>query len=421
MAFIRYMVAVAWKELQLLSKDLAGLAILLVLPLMLGSLMAAGNLVLGSKGGEAEIALKVLLVNQDPGIFGSEVAKAIGGIPQLAVETLDDAAAAEARVREGEVTAAIVIPAGFSQQIDAYTPTSITVIVDPAQPESAGIVTGIMKQVVSEVTLWGSVQHGVRAVLDGSGLLASASPDQQRAIAAQSLGAVMTRINDLRKNPTIAVVTQNLEGATLSPGWGAFFAYLFAAFTVMFIFFVVAAAAVSLLEEREAGVLRRLTAAPIPRGAILVGKILAFMVIPCVQVAVMLGVAHFAFKVPLGTSPAALAVLTLVVSLVAVAMGVLLASLVKNAKQADNLGLVLGLVLAMVGGAMPFGKAPMFRQEGIAGLLPKLVPHGYAVEGYYRIMVENAGLVQILPQVAVLIGMAVVFVLIGLWRFKWTQ
>ena len=48
-------------------------------------------------------------------------------------------------------------------------------MVDPAQPESASIVTGIINQVVGEVTIWGEVQHGVRSIFEESGLLAQAS------------------------------------------------------------------------------------------------------------------------------------------------------------------------------------------------------------------------------------------------------
>ena len=51
-------------------------------------------------------------------------------------------AEAEQQVAEGEAAAAIVIPADFTADINAYTPTSIEVIVDPGQPESASIVTG---------------------------------------------------------------------------------------------------------------------------------------------------------------------------------------------------------------------------------------------------------------------------------------
>ena len=124
--------------------------------------------------------MHVGLVNPDAGIFGAEVAKALSEIDELNVETFDVVAEAEEQVAKGEATAAIVIPAGFTQKIDAYTPTTIDVIVDPAQPESASIVTGMMNQVVAEVTIWGEVQYGIRTLLDESGVLQTASAQERR-------------------------------------------------------------------------------------------------------------------------------------------------------------------------------------------------------------------------------------------------
>lgn len=166
MKTMRYVLSVAWKEVQLISKDRAALGVLFLLPLLIGSLMAGPNLMFNQPGAQRAILLDVALVNRDSGTFGTELAKAIQGIQQLRVETLDQASEAEARVAKGDAAAAIVIPPGFSQSIDSYTPTAIDVIVDPAQPESTSIVAGIMNQVVSEVTLWGEVQYGIRSLID---------------------------------------------------------------------------------------------------------------------------------------------------------------------------------------------------------------------------------------------------------------
>ncbi|MEA3341599.1 MAG: ABC transporter permease, partial [Chloroflexota bacterium] len=144
--------SVAWKEIQLIIKDRGSLAVLFLLPLLFGSLYGSINLQVNS-GDDPTISLNVGLVNQDEGIFGSEIAKALGNIEELNVETFDGVADAEQRVAEGTATAAIIIPVDFSQKIDVYTTTAIDIIVDPAQPESASIVTGIMNQVVTEVTI----------------------------------------------------------------------------------------------------------------------------------------------------------------------------------------------------------------------------------------------------------------------------
>lgn len=409
--------SVAGKELRLLAADRGLLAILILLPVLLGSLFAGLNLMLMTEEGDPNILLKVILVNQDTGTFGSEVAKSIQAIKELDVSNSNSVENAEQRVAEGEVAAAIIIPTDFSAKIDSYTPTEIEVIVDPAEAETASIVTGIMNQVAGEVTIWGEIQYGIRSIMGESELLAQASPEQLRGIEAQNLGVIMTRLNELRRNPAIAVISEDLEGIQVQSGLSLFITFLFPAFTVMFIFFIVGAESSSLLQEREAGTLRRLLAAPIPRWTVILGKMLAYGLLVCLQVLILFTLGYVAFNITLGEDPLALFAITILVAFVAVSLGMLVAAFAKSAKQADNVGMVLGFVLAGIGGAFP-SWPPMFRSGGVIGVLSKFTPHAHALEGYYSVMAENASFSQILPQLGILLAMGLVFFLIAVWRFR---
>jgi ABC-2 type transport system permease protein len=410
--------AIAWKEFQVLFKDKGSLALIFLLPLLLGGMMGGAHLSLTGSEEEAAILLHVSLVNEDSGAFGTEVAKAVESIDELAIEVYGTRAEAEQRVIEGEVAAAIVIPASFSADIDAHTPTSVVVIVDPGQPESASIVTGIMNKVVEEVTIWGEVQYGIHALLDESGLLTEASMEQQRAVGAQAMGAIMTTLSEVRRTPAIAVVSEDLEGMEVEGTWD-YIAIVFPGFAVMFIFINVGFSAPSLLTERESGTLRRLLAAPLPRGTVIVGKMVAYTFLACLQVLMLFAVARIVFDMPMGQSPVALVVLSFVAALVSAAMGMMIAGLAKSAKQANSLGVILGLVLAAIGGCIPMAGITPYRAEGAVGILSRLTPQAHALEGYYRLMLEKGTLVTILPQLGILLVFGVVFVLVATWRFKY--
>ncbi len=417
MKSIYYTISVAGKEIRLILADRGLLAVLFLLPILLGSLFAGLNLMLANEEGEPNILLDVVLVNEDPGIFGSEVAKSIQSIDQLSIKYSDSVSSAEQSVAEGEVAAAIIIPADFSEKIDSYNPTEIEVIIDPAQAETASIVTGIMNHVAAEVTIWGEIQYGIRTIMSESGLLAGASAEELRGLEAQNLGVIMTQLNELRRNPAIAVISENLEGIAVESGITLCLTYLFPAFTVMFIFFIVGAESASLLQEREAGTLRRLLAAPLPRWTIITGKMLAYGLLVCTQVVILFTLGYLAFDISLGRDPFALVVITLVVAFVAVSMGMVVAAFARTAKQADNVGMILAFVFAGIGGAFPTWP-PMFRSEGFIGILSKFTPHAHALEGYYSVMAENASLIQILPQLGFLLLMGLVFFLIAVWRFR---
>lgn len=409
--------SVAGKEIRLIAADRGALAVLLILPVLLGSLFAGLNLMLVTEEGNPNILLNVALVNEDSDVFGEEVAKSILNIDELDVRILTNVSDAEQRVTEGEVAAAIIIPADFSEKIDSYSPTEIEVIVDPAEPESASIVTGIMNQVVAEVTVWGEIQYGIRTIMGESDLLANANPEELRSIEAQNLGVIMTQLNELRRNPAIAVISENLEGAKVEGGIELFITFLFPAFTVMFIFFIVGTESSSLLQEREAGTLRRLLAAPIPRWTVIAGKMLAYGLLVCLQVVILFTLGYVLFDITLGRDPFALVVITITVAFVAVSLGMLVAAFARTSSQADNVGMILAFVMAGIGGAFPLWP-PIFRSSGFIGTLSKFTPHAHALEGYYSVMAENAGLAQILPQLGFLWLMGLVFFLIAVWRFK---
>ena len=417
---IYYTLSVAWKEIQVISKERAWLVILFLLPLMIGSFMGGANLVMSRDQGDV-ILLEVGLVNLDNGAIGLEMAKAIQAINQLKVTVYSDVASAEQPVAKGAAAAAIVIPADFTQKIDSYIPTTVEVIVDPAEPSSANLVTGIIKQVAGEFTIWGEVQYGVRTIMGEAGVLTSASAQEARAIQAQNLGVIMTRINQMRTNPVIDLTLENPVKAETGGTIQTFFAYLFPGLTVMFIFFIVPMSSESLLGERETGTLRRLLTATIPRGSILAGKMLAFMLLACMQVVVVFAIAGALFGTPLGKSPLGLIVLTLIVAFNATALGMMVAALAKTVKQADNIGLILAFVLAGLGGAMAMSAQPLYRSGGFISVLSNLTPHAHAVEGYYRLMAENASFIQVLPQIGILLGMGIIFFLIAIWRFRFDK
>jgi ABC-2 type transport system permease protein len=414
---IRYTLAVAWKEIQIFLRDRGAMAMFLLFPILLSSVQGGGNL-MAYEEETSSILLHVGLVNEDPGTFGSEIAKVLQSIDVLAIETFTRGDEAEGKVAKGEAAAAILIPADFSEKINAYTPVAIEVIVDPAQPQSVSIITGIMNKVVDEVTIWGEVQYGVRTVLDNSGLLDDATPQQMAAIGAQNLGVIMTSLNEMRRNPAIEVISEDLKGEVTTGGIMAYVSYVYAAYIVLFIFFVVGICAESIQDEREKGTLRRLIAAAIPRGAVIGGKMLGFMLIPCLQAVILFTIGNLAFGVPLGQSPAGLIMLTLVAAGVSTSLGLLLAALVKSKKQANDMGLLLSFVLGFAGGAIPIGQLQMTRMEGPISILSRVVPHANAIEGYYKLIAENASLVDILPEIGILLGMMLVFLVIAARRFR---
>jgi ABC-2 type transport system permease protein len=409
---IRYSLAVAWKDLLIVLKDKGALAVYFLMPLLFASLL--GIAFGGTGSDETTIEINVLLVNQDSGAYGQMLADGLKGAEVLIVEDLADAALADQRVAAGDAAAALVIPADFTAKIDAGEPVEVTIIKDPTQQEAASIVAGIANQAMAEIDMLGELRYGIHAVMVQAPDYNQAPPELRQAVEAQTLGVIWTQVQEMRQNPVIAVKDEAVAGTEEIQPWDPI-TYYIPGFTVAFAFFLVGQMAATLLREKEEGTFRRLMSSPMPRGAVIGGKVLAYMGIVFLQVIVLFTVGYALFKMPLGESPLALLLLTVALALASASLGMLLGALCRTSQQADRLGMVLGFVLLALGGSI----MPLFRAEGFIGIVSRLTPSAWGIEAYMGLIADNWDLARTAPNILVLLGFAVVFFAVAVWRFKY--
>jgi ABC-2 type transport system permease protein len=362
---------------------------------------------------ETTIEIAVLLVNQDSGSYGEMLVDGLKEVDVLVVEELSDAALADERVADGDAAAAIIIPADLSARIDAGEPVAVTIVKDPTQPEPASIVAGIANRAMAEIGVLGELRYGIHSVMAESPDYDQAPAELREAAEAQTLGVLWTQVDQMRRNPVIAVEGEAVAGADEAKPWDPI-TYYVPSFTVAFAFFLIGQMAQTLLLEKEEGTLRRLLSSPMPRGAVIGGKMLAYMGVVFLQVLLMFGVGYALFKMPLGKSPLALLLLTLVLALASASLGVMLGALCSTSKQADRLGMVLGFVLLALGGSI----FPLFRSEGLMGIISRMTPSAWGIEGYMGLVGDGWTLVQTAPNILAILGFAVVFFAVAVWRFR---
>jgi ABC-2 type transport system permease protein len=408
--------AIAWKNLQVMSKDRGEMAILFLLLLLFASLIGFS---VGGSGGdgdeEVSIQLDIYLVNEDSGPFGDMVTEVLYRMPILNIDRLATEEEADELIGEGERLAAIVIPADFSERVESYERTTVDVIVDPIQGEWGSQVTGLANFAVAPPTVYGEVQYAIRSLIDESGILDEADPAMRQAFEAQTVGAIMTQLQEMESDPLITIEVPE-EAVEEESGAFNVFAIVIPSFTVMFAFFLMGTIAQSLHTEKDHGTFRRLLAAPLDRGVIIGGTMLAFMGIVFMQVVFLFGIAAVAYGMPLGNSIIGLLLITLALSLTATSLGLLLGSATKSGKQAGAIGMVMGFVLAGLGGAIM--QFRIYEAEGFLGFVGKLTPHAHAIEGYSRLIQDGLGVVDILPQFLILLGFALVFYLAAMRLLK---
>jgi ABC-2 type transport system permease protein len=428
MNFLRNSSKLARKDLKVLFKDRGQLVVLFVLPLVFALMLGgphAGAKNLVSASGEAKLLINTLLVNEDQGPIGAQVEEVLEGIQPLQMRTIASTDLADRKVAEGEAPAAIIIPADFSATIEANQPTRIQLIKDPVRQAEAQVVAGILREVLTELSVRAEIEYGIRAVYARTGALEGADPETARAVQAQTMGVVWTAVQEIRQNPAILLERQDLAGEErVLTASGVVFGFIMPLFSTMFAFFLVGIMAESILKEKEAGSFRRLLAAPIHPGTVIVGKLLAFIGVVFLQMLVLFGICSALFDMPLG-NPLGLIALTLALALAATGLGMLLGSLARSSKQAGSIGILLGFGLWLASGFTSFnidlsGGAIQFDVpiEGVKFYVSQLTPHAHAINGYIKLMIFGADLRRLLPNIAVLLGFAVVFLMVAIWRFK---
>ena len=408
---IRKTLAVMAKDLRVVSQDRTYLISMLIFPVLITFLVAS---IFSS--GSAGINLPVAVVNQDTGSYGAALTDIMQGIGELDLAKLDSPVVANEKVAGGNYLAAVVIPADFSQRIDAYQPSEVTVILDPAQVQYGRIISSIVDEVVGSLAIQGEIRFGIRQVLASMGLDESADPALRQAAQAQSEGVIFTQMSRMGVDDPIQVQKDVLKGRQVFT-WDNLFTLMLPALTVMFAFFLTAAVSTDLLKEREAGSLRRLIAAPLPRSALIGGKVLAYTLVVVFQVAVVFGAAVIMGNMTLGSSPLGLIATTLCLGLVATTLGMLIAALSKSIDQAGSISLLLIFVLGyLAGGFSP--QAAAYRGEGFMAFLSRITPQAQATIAYHTLLLQDGGLLDILPQLVYLLALSLVFFLIAMWRFK---
>jgi ABC-2 type transport system permease protein len=182
---------------------------------------------------------------------------------------------------------------------------------------------------------------------------------------------------------------------------------------LLFVFLSSLAGSVTLIQARRQGVIARTLAAPVSTAQALGGQALGRFVIALFQGAYIMGATALLFGVDWGNIWLSLTVLT-VFSTVAAGAAMLVGALMDNEGAASGVGIGAGLVLAALGGCM----MPLEFFPDTMRTIANITPHAWAYEAFAEIQRQEGTLADILPQLGVLLGMALVLLALGTWALR---
>jgi ABC-2 type transport system permease protein len=178
------------------------------------------------------------------------------------------------------------------------------------------------------------------------------------------------------------------------------------AWMVFAMFFVVVPLSNALLSEHYSGTLRRLRTFNLSPLMLLVGKLIPYFVINQLQVVSMLCAGYWLLpliggdRLLFGDSITGLCILSASVSVAALGYALFIATLASSTEQATTLGGVGNILLAAIGGVMvPVFVMPPFMQQAA-----EFSPMFWAVDGFLDIMLRGGDAKSVLFEAALLCG-----------------
>lgn len=170
-----------------------------------------------------------------------------------------------------------------------------------------------------------------------------------------------------------------------------------------------------IVRYRKNGVLKRLKATPLNAFEFLMAQVLSRLFISIVVSIALFVSCDLIFDFYMAGSYALLLLITLIGSMSLIALSLLMTAMTQSEEFAGGL-------LNLVSWPMMFLSGVWFSLEGAPNWLQefaKIFPLTHMLDGARGIMIEGAGLMELMPILVTLTVMTLVFLALGAWKFNW--
>jgi ABC-2 type transport system permease protein len=408
-----------------LRRDRAALALSFILPVAFFSIFAV------IFGGRRDTVPKVsvILVDQDQSEASRQLVKALEGDGSLNVRTKPPAktkgaeppadytaTAAEAAVKAGDVSVALIVPRGFGDHPISFGPgengSAIELLNDASDAIAPQVVAGLLQKAAMTAMPLVMAQQGMNYT---GAYIGGFTPEQRKRMDAglAQLRERQSGTDSAAQNPAasqgggiIPVKTRSVVGENKNNPMISFYA---AAIGVMFLLFTASGAAGALLDEAESGALDRVLSTRVTMTTLLAGKMLYNTMLAFIQLTVMFLWAWAVFKLDFFSHISGFVVMGLSTALAVAAFGILLASLCHTRAQLGAVSTLVILIMSSIGGSM-FPRFLMPESMQKAGLF---TINAWAIDGFTKVFWRDLPVSALWQQVSVLLAVAIGLFLIA--------
>lgn len=396
------------KEFLLLKRDLGGLIILFIMPLVL---VVTVTLIQDSTFKTvSDSKIPILLVDNDKGSVSKTVfenlekSNLFSVVTQIDNKTITEEVARE-NVYKGKFQLAIVIPENLSSDLQAKVDQNVEKIVSSlgmtdstAAREPQRIIKEKEVKLYFDPAVQMSFKNAVMSSIDkmisqietksiyttfqnqlGEG---TTNFEQKSFI---SFKEIIPKINNKEVRPNS--VQHNV------PAW-----------TLFAIFFIVIPLSINIVKEKSQGTFVRLRTNPVSSLVVIIGKTITYSVICMIQFYMMVAVAVFLFpsiglpSLNIEGHLALMSVVALFSGFAAIGFGILLGTIASTQEQSAPFGATSVIILAAIGGIW----VPVFAMPKIMQIIAKSSPMNWGLDAFYDVLLRNVTFLEIIPKISLL-------------------
>ncbi len=382
---------IAFLDLKRFLLNPGELAFSIALPILLFALMYGAF-----GGGDVSFHATAHVVNLDGGEYGRELISRLDSMDEITVRerTAEDA---DGALERSAILTAVVIPAGFSDALEAGEPTHILFKQRGYGGQTGQIVAAIVSGVALE--MGGEIQSRRMAheALSGQG------------VAEVEINAEFDRrLAESRRNPPVGVEVRGLDEAEeanllnrLMPG-----------VTVMFLMFAVTMGAQTLVDERRIGTLERLMTTRLGINQLFAGKFISGTLRATLQAVILLALGFAALRAGDLSDFAQLVAFSVLVAAAVSAVGLVIGAAARTRDQAIWAAVFFTMFMTIFGGTF-FETA-----DGPLGVVARFTINHYAIEAMEGILSSGASLSDDVVGLGVMVGVTVVGLVVARTLFR---
>jgi len=414
------------KEFLLLKRDLGGLIILFIMPLVL---VITVTLIQDSTFKTiSDNKIPILLVDKDNGsvsktVFDNlEKSNLFSVVTQIDNKPITEEVAKEA-VYKGKFQLAIVIPKDLSADLQAKIDQNVQNIISKmgltetdstAQTEKPKVIREKEVKLYFDPAVQMSFKNAVMSSIDK--MISQIESKSIYTTFENQLGEGTTEFEQ-KSFITFKEIIPKINNKEVRPNSVQ---HNVPAWTLFAIFFIVIPLSINIVKEKSQGTFVRLLTNPVSNLVVIIGKTITYSAICMIQFYMMVAVAVFLFphiglpSLNIEGHLFLMSVVALFSGFAAIGFGILLGTVANTQEQSAPFGATSVLILAAVGGVW----VPVFAMPTIMQYIAKSSPMNWGLEAFYDVLLRNVSFLEIIPKISLLFLFFIITTSIALFYDK---